>query len=337
MKKVLIIALISFFCFAITSCSLLDKSADEIRHPSAISIVNETDITDSPVPLIPTQQSNPLNKDDMDAINYNQYLNKVWVVKNPAMDLNFYPSFCISKVEGGEIRGYFNLVLIVPNNIVISGEFAGTIANNIAECSFDNGFGLTGTLKMVFQSNDEIEARVEYSDKEKALMDDATYQYIPLTINQLKSLEGFEPIESQSFTLELNQWGTVKFVTGKITWDENEVEIYFYLTDMNDNIIYNFHMSYLTNVYVEAVSFQDVNKDSLLDLIIIVHDVPRPAGPGIYKAAVFFQDAEGSFKDDDRLNQEINDTGNNTNVKTIIDFLSKKFNNYKSGERLFYD
>lgn len=144
--------------------------------------------------------------------------------------------------------------------------------------------------------------------------------------NNVKSIKGFTPIESQSFMVNLNSWGNVKFVSGKLTAG-NHIPTVFYLTDEAGNILYSFEDTpFPYSVDVKAVSFVDVNKDGLKDIIIIVTDAYKVSDNiGKPIAAVWMQNTDGTFTCDLKQYQAINESGNNKDIKTVADYYSKKF------------
>lgn len=140
--------------------------------------------------------------------------------------------------------------------------------------------------------------------------------------NNIKNIKGFTTIENQSFMVDLNSWGNVKFVSGKITGG-NHIPVVFYLTSENGDILYSFEDTpFPYNVDVKAVSFQDVNKDGLKDIIIIVIDNANFGKP---ISAVWLQNDDKKFTCNTKLSQEMNESGNNNDIKTVTYYLSKKF------------
>jgi hypothetical protein len=135
--------------------------------------------------------------------------------------------------------------------------------------------------------------------------------------NNIKNVKGFSPNNNQSFTINLKSWGNVKFVSGKITGG-NHIPTVFYLTNQNGDILYNFDDPFPYNVVVKAVSFEDVNKDGLKDIIIIVSQNDNAGNP---IAAVWLQNANKTFT----LDTSMNATGNNKNIKTVRAYLTKKY------------
>ena len=97
----------------------------------------------------------------IDAIDYNQYIKKTWVEKNGTS--NF--SFCISTIANGQITGRFTTATpAVPNEYDLS-NLTGTINKDTAECQFIDKVGNKGNIKLVFKTNDEIEATIKLTDK----------------------------------------------------------------------------------------------------------------------------------------------------------------------------
>lgn len=130
--------------------------------------------------------------------------------------------------------------------------------------------------------------------------------------------------------MDLNSWGNVKFVSG-IYLTEDHIPLAFCLTNKDGDISYDFdsipNSEHFAYIEVKAVSFVDVNKGGLKDIIIIV-DHKDAVGNDIATkrtAAVYLQKADGSFTIDEKLNQEINDSENNKEVKTVKKYLSQKF------------
>jgi hypothetical protein len=209
-------------------------------------------------------------------------------------------------------------VTAVPNAYDL-GQLTGTISKNTAECKFSDTLGNKGNIKLSFKPNNEMEATIKLTAKsqyEEEQTAEGTFQFIPYN---LKSIKEFSLIKDQTFMVDLNSWGTVKFVSGKLTAG-NHIPTVFYLTDNDGNILYDFDMNPY-NTDVKAVSFVDGNKDGLKDVIIIV---AGNDGTGTI-ATVFFQKANGTFANDLKLDQEINASGKNKDVKSITGYLSSKF------------
>ncbi|MDP4147393.1 MAG: hypothetical protein Q8936_23465 [Bacillota bacterium] len=143
------------------------------------------------------------------------------------------------------------------------------------------------------------------------------------SLGNIKDIRGFTPFENQSFMVNLNSWGEVRFVSGKIT-TSSFLPVVIYLTNKAGDILYDFNNGadapFPSDGKIEAVSFQDVNKDGLKDIIIITTNAH-----GKTSAAVYLQNSDGSFATNFKLNQEINDSGNNKDIQTVKNYLSQKF------------
>jgi hypothetical protein len=177
-------------------------------------------------------------------------------------------------------------------------------------------FGMTTYVDHA--SGDYAELEIKYNNiKDNINPKNRIWKYFINTRNNVKNIKGFKPIENQSFVVDLNSWGSVKFVSGKLTAGN----VVFYLTNKNGDILYDFDETLPSNVDVKAVSFVDVNKDGLKDIIIISagNDSSKQA------AAVYLQKDDGSFTDDPKLDQEINASGNNKDIKTVTNYLYQKF------------
>jgi len=204
-----------------------------------------------------------------------------------------------------------------------SSGFEGTVDKDTAQCELvDDSRGNKGTVRLTFKSQGILEAAVvitERSEDNIMTLPEGTFEFAP---DNLKSIEGFQPIEDQSFMVDLDSWGKVKFVSGKLTAGSH-IPAVFYLTDEDGNIFYEFNTTFPYSVDVEAVSFKDLNKDGLKDIIIIVSDQYDGAS-GLPIANVCFQQEDGTFMTDYELCQKINDSGNNKDIKTVTNYVMNK-------------
>ncbi len=261
----------------------------------------------------------------IETIDYKRYLKKTWV-RNTDTDFPDNGGVCIliSKIEDGKIQGEGSVVGNAPAYNMDDAELEGTIINNTAECQLVNDSrGNKGTVELLLKPDNTIEATITITEKsEDSVMrlPEGTFEFTPYN---LKNVNGFELTKDQTFMVDLNSWGNVKFVSGKLTGGDH-IPVEFYLTNEEGDILYNFNAVLPYSVDVKAVSFQDVNKDRLKDIIIIVEDNYGGAS-GEPLAAVYLQEADGSFTNDNELNQEINDSGSNKDISTIVSYLSSKF------------
>lgn len=138
--------------------------------------------------------------------------------------------------------------------------------------------------------------------------------------------KGFTPIEEQSFDVELENWGQVKFISGYYLVNELP-EVHFYLTDSIGNMVYDFPDS-LFNEWifyeVSAISFKDMNHDGRKDIIIIISYMfghGEHAAEEFSVARVFFQEGT-EFVNDSKLDEQLNDKKQNQTIKMVFDYVT---------------
>lgn len=258
-------------------------------------------------------------------IDYSQYLKKTWVRNTDAgFPDNGGLSILISRIEDGKIQGDISMVGNAPAYNMDSAEFQGAVDDDTAQCQLVNDSrGNKGTVELLFKPDGALEATVTITEKSEdtvMTLPEGTFEFTPYN---LKDIKGFAPIEDQTFPVDLNSWGKVKFASGKLTAGSH-VPVVFYLTNEDGDILYNFNAVLPYSVDVKAVSFKDVDKDGLKDIIIVVADNYEGSSGGTI-ATVYFQKEDGSFLNDLKLDQEINDSGNNEDINAVTNYLSSKF------------
>ncbi|WP_052410389.1 hypothetical protein [Paenibacillus durus] len=141
--------------------------------------------------------------------------------------------------------------------------------------------------------------------------------------------EGLEVLEDQSFWIELENWGKVKFLSVESAMG-SLYKLKFFLVDASGKILYEFPDFYgnqwNTLFEMKAVSFKDVNKDGLKDIIIIAEFMTGvgPDGAEPFNVGdVYFQTKTG-FVNNPELDEAIHDLKKNKTIEMIIEFASKK-------------
>ncbi len=143
---------------------------------------------------------------------------------------------------------------------------------------------------------------------------------------------GFTVIEEQVFSVILESFGEeeVKFLPAM---DFSCHRLALFLADQEGNILYKCNRLETNNRIrgaleqptegIAAVSFQDVNKDGLTDIILItkcVNDTGAYAGKAYKVGDVLFQ-GEGTFYRDWRISDKINRFSMNKSANCIISFV----------------
>ncbi|WP_394236237.1 hypothetical protein [Niallia oryzisoli] len=286
MNKIILVTIITLLLL-LSGCSKdgsTNLSQQNKQEPSVPSI--------NTAPNSSAKTTPPTSTTARETFDYSQYIKKTWMKKESLLEKVY---FSILKIENGKISGKFSVESYDQKDQKLpyfGSDFEGTINKDIAEC--------------------------QYYDSQPP---EGTFEFAP---ENLKDIKYFQPIESQSFHVNLNSWGNVTFVSGTLETG-NHVPTVFYLTNENGDILYDFINveNFPYSVDVKAVSLQDVNKDGLKDIIIIVAD--NYNGSGEHIANVYFQKTDGSFTNDYKLNEDINHSGNNQDVTMITNYLSQKF------------
>ncbi|MFA9466994.1 MAG: hypothetical protein ACERKN_22295 [Velocimicrobium sp.] len=263
-----------------------------------ISLVGCGSINDEPDRLVSTSSTIY----NVKAIDYNQYLKKIWVVKEWNGGAYDYFSFFISKIENGVIEGKLTTGSIAyPDFFYYSSEtpkyiadLSGSVNNDLAECQFSDKVGNKGDITLVFNEKDEIEAKMKYTDKGEAYKDlslDGNYLFRPYNLADIKD---FIPSKEHSCAVNLNSWGSVNFVSGEVNHGD-KVYSAAYLTNEHDDILYKFQAPFQTGLNIIETSIKDINNDGLKDVMITTGFMDDPTTERI--EWIFYQMSNGLFYD----------------------------------------
>ncbi|MDQ0086872.1 hypothetical protein J2T12_000266 [Paenibacillus anaericanus] len=135
--------------------------------------------------------------------------------------------------------------------------------------------------------------------------------------------DGFTIIEEQSFWVDMNSWGKVRFVSGYFM-NNKTPELHFYIVSSNLVVLATLPDSY-PNTHelesVQAISFKDMNGDGEKDIIIIGNyntwDATNTVASATTEASVYYYSWE-SFIQLPWYNDLLNDSGNNTSIAAIV-------------------
>ncbi|WP_418792000.1 hypothetical protein [Phosphitispora sp. TUW77] len=283
--KLIAISIIFFVIFIIglTGCaSIKDKS----KIPEVM-------------PMKPISSS---SGDNVKAIDYNHYLKKIWVVKSWNGGAYDSFSFFISRIENGIIEGKLSTGSIAYPDFYFyslepskkSGDLSGIVNNGVAECQFSDKVRNKGNVTLIFKENDEIEAKIKYMDKGEAYEDlplDGNYLFRPYHLSDIKD---FIPFKEHSFSIDLNSWGSVNFISGEVNHGD-KVYPAAYLTNEHDDILYKFQASFKTGSELLEASIKDINNDGLKDVVITTGFIDDPDAGRI--EWIFYQMSDGLFCD----------------------------------------
>lgn len=287
----------------------------------ATKALEETTPTSAPTPTPTTLIST------RDTIDYNQYVKKTWIMSKEDQSQEIGVSFIFSSIKNNKMTGELTVVGPAPSYANTVADLDGIMNNDMVECQFTDSRENQGIIKFIFRTSDAIDATISLKNKSDiniAQPPEGMFHFTPFNIKDIKE---FSPMEDQSFMVELNSWGNVKFVTGKYN-SPDYVPVGFYLTDKDGDILYQFDSPITNYVDVNAISFKDVNQDGLKDIIAITSDDDNSKEA----ATVFLQESNSSFGNDPELDRDINASGNNKNVKSVTDYLITKFKELADNE-----
>jgi hypothetical protein len=151
-----------------------------------------------------------------------------------------------------------------------------------------------------------------------------------LNVKDLKS-KGFSLIEDHSFLVALEHWGKVKFLSCEQN-PESTAKLAFFLSDAKGKIICSlpdFYGNHWTFYEMKAVSFKDINKDGIKDIIVIADCVTGVGNEGAVPfsvCAIYFQFEKG-FKNVQKLDEAINHAVKNKTIEMIIKYTQDKVEN----------
>lgn len=164
------------------------------------------------------------------------------------------------------------------------------------------------------------------------------YEAYQVRLNQVKkeadiTASGFDIIENQVFTMTVKAFGDVSMIPAidrtyrrLVLFFVEEGGIVVYKTDQletNNQVRGELGQS---NQGIAAVSFQDLDGDDLMDIILITSCKKEDSSSGIaYKVGdVLFQNKTGFYRDW-RLSEKINRFGMNKSIRFIASFLEEGY------------
>lgn len=213
-------------------------------------------------------------------IDYSKYTGN-WVTEtNLKNDFLFGITAGLTVDKEGNVKGQIGDC--TENATHISNvDISGIIKDNKLTYKFDeDGWEHKGTINMEFNDN-TITLNIVYdpdSSKDNfwgigegtfVLINNKTE--VKRTLSNLKD-GGLQVINDQSFDINLENYGKVKFISGLKREDGTEV-VLFYLIGENNQVLYKFPSFYGNGksrfVDIKAVSFVDVDSNGLKDVVIM--------------------------------------------------------------------
>lgn len=213
-----------------------------------------------------------------------RYLKKIWVASDHTGEYYDEFSLCFLEIRDGICQGGLQpdkvccvseCFQMEEGNLVWNDTnvFSGTIRGNTAECQFTDRWNRTGSMKITFIKEDEIEVAMRYVSRGKSISETKTYRPY-----HLSDMPYFVLQEEQPFSVELASGEKAYVAAGIHQWknglaflrDEPFAEAY--LVNENQEVldIIKFRAEYHLGIKIDDIFIQDVNGDGLEDVIISV-------------------------------------------------------------------
>lgn len=289
-------------CFCISRCGNGKEYANNNENQTSISNFEDSNSTMAGDSVVGEVNDN---------INYDKYIDKIWVVESWTGGAYDYPSFYISKIQNGEVEGRYSTGSVAQPDFYIYyfepskylGDLTGTINNGIVEAEFSDNVGNKGNLVITFKEDERIEVNIQYAEKEENYKEIELDGYFIFKPFNLKDIHDFEKIEEHSFSVDMDNWGKVKLISGEINTGDI-IHPVVYLVNENDDILYVFDAPFKTGTRISDVSIEDINNDGLNDVTIITKFLEDDEIKPI--KWVFLQKEDGTFYDSSLSNKASN-------------------------------
>ena len=256
--------------------------------------------------------SNDVIKDNQ--ILWNNIEKKVWISEkwngNGAYE---DVSILITEVKNGKMKGYMEEDYMIDPNLYVYSEgkkdddleiLTGELQGDKAQCIVNDD----RKLQLTLQDNQTLKMEIENSIGQESDENKRVYTLKPYNLSDFEAHTNWT-FEHSITEVDLDKWGSVKFVS--ILRDSGKRKTYsLYLTDKDENILYDFNSSGVGNLvgfHVKKFQFIDVNNDNRKDLILIITD---NEGSETHQTRVYEQNESGGFEINAELLVKMDDEGN---------------------------
>lgn len=266
--------------------------------------------------------------------NYSNYSGS-WVTENNLKNDFKYGIVVGIKVDkDGNIQGQ---VSDASENLahISNVDIKGKIQDNKFTFNFDeDGWEHSGTIKLDFQQN-KIVLTITYSPNSSKNnlwgIGEGTFTLINSNTKVNRTLDnlkdgGLQVIENQCFSVSLENYGKVKFISGLKREDSNDIAV-FYLIDDKNNVLYKFPDFYGNKKgrfnNIRAVSFSDVNNNGLKDIVVIADYKTFTSNSTIIPiCSIYFQKGK-AFMNNENFDNKINASSNNKDIATALKYAKE--------------
>ena len=329
----LLVLSLLIICIVFSGC---DKAHGN-QHIDTVALASDI----RQLPSTSSQMVEPRNLSPYDTnylVDYKYYLKKIWIVKDWDERNYYFPfSFVITKIDNRIIEGeftsesvaepvfyssYYSSSPYLPNfndaKDLPRVNLKGTVVNNKAECQFDDMHGGKGNIVLVFKENNDIDATIEYVEKNqdyegiyekiyremygdqfmeqyKGIYAEGHYAMRPYNFSDTPANE---PTKIYSIKTDLDTWGQVSLIAVLITGNKPFPAVY--LADGDNDILYFFSAPFQVGTEIIDISVEDINNDGLKDIRIITKPIYGDSND-FFIEWQFFQLENGLFYDSNNV------------------------------------
>lgn len=337
MKKLYIFVLLLAISISALGCTKKENSQTDIKNNNQIEETetsqnkntednldkNKTDDNNL------SENKNSQSNNSKNISDYSKYSGN-WVNEDLLIDdYKYGTSVKLNVDKNGTVTG---IIFSSTENLthISELEISGHIDNNKLSYEFDDdGWEHGGIVDIDFKEN-SIVLNIKYTKGNNdstlwgigegsfTLIKDTTP--VKRTLTNLKD-GGLSVIENQTFNTTFENYGNVKFISGSKREDASDIPV-FYIADKYENILYKLPAFYGNDAVrvkeITCVAFMDLNDDSLKDILII--GIFTDGIKETHLANIYFQNGK-EFKNDEALDDKINNSGRNKNMESVVDFV----------------
>lgn len=236
---------------------------------------------------------------------YNQYINKIWIMRPEESDSPYYFTFRIREMDGEKIRGdfytdtektttegYYDQCYPVKS----MSSFSGVVQDGRAECDFQDVYGNKGRMQISFLEGNNALVILTFDQKTIAYRTETnkTYLYKICDMDDMKDFHAEEFLEINVPALcdeSLRLYGGMKQSKDQGGYPTA------YLAMADGKVLYQFDMGGLIGTRLSELVVNDVDKDGMEDVKMTLC-IPYDNGEKLVETDLewqFCQTPDGSF------------------------------------------
>ncbi len=283
MKKYLIYLILCISLFLVSCAKGEEEAAKATRIPEKLwenavetgkELINRDSLSKILNKTVIKAEERAENDANSDAIDYGEYLYKIWVsdewIDNDIqLPCDNGISFCITQIKNGIVEGKVSKRRVVEPGEAY--ELQGIIEKGKVECQFDMGEGgYKGNFCFEMKGKDEIIVKLQYEyrdDTGKIIIYEGQDYYRPYNLSMIEEITVAKTVE-----VDLDLWGTAWIAVGWFDTSTPHSFKYYgiaYLINEDGDIFYKFRAPFRTGMWIVDVDLEDLNGDGLQDIKMV--------------------------------------------------------------------